>query len=665
MYSLKSPLNNKGILKKLQSLFSDSSTSILDNDYSGVFKYRDIVGNLSQLVCVKDHKGIYKMANQAFCDLTGLQEVDIVGKDDLELGLFLNPDQIIAADLQVFDSGQKKHIPLEPFTDKYGSLYWFQTNKIPLFDKDENVIQILIISSDITNKIEVEQRLQHSELRYKSIFENNYSGIIVVNSELDILNKNNAFNKLIRGSDDQLGKDDLKKYISKEDKSDLTDLLAGLVTRNYEYFDLPLQLNINDHEVIDTICFVRGLFDEGGKFTEAVVTFQDVTDDLRNRTALEESEKRFRVIVENATEALMLLDYDSRKYIDMNKNAEELFGYSRDELLELTLGDLSPINQSDGSNSKTLSTDYMDQALNGKNVVYEWTIKRKDNKLIPCEVRLVKLPYERNNIVRTSVIDITERKKAERLLNLEKQKLEETNDRLVNLNDKLENQTKQLQEFAYISSHNLRAPAGNIRALLDFYHNEPIEENFKIILEKLDVVSEDLLDTINDLADVVKIKNEISQDVVKLSIAKLLDKVKDSLSQQIRDKKAKISLELNGIKYINASKTYMDSIMLNLISNALKYSKDDVVPIIEVTANQDETNFVLKVADNGTGIDLKKHGDKVFGLRKTFHRNKDSRGVGLFITKAQVEAMDGTIDIQSEIGKGTMFIIKLPKRVIK
>ena len=664
MYSLKSPLKDQGFFARVKSLFGATSTSSKSKDYNGRFKYRDIVANLSQLVCVKDQSGIYQMANQSFCDLTGLSESDIVGKDDLELGLFLNPDQIMAADLQVFHSGQKKHIPLEPFTDKYGSLYWFQTNKIPLFDNDGNVSQILIISSDITKKIEVEQKLQHSELRYKSIFENNYSGIIVVNQSLDILNKNNSFNKLVNGSTESLGADDLKKYISKEDKDDLVDLLAGLVSRNYEYFDLTLELQTNDNQKIDTICFVRGLYDEANQFTEAVVTFQDVTEDLKNRTALEESEKRFRVIVENATEALLLLDYDAKKYIDINKNAEQLFGYSREEILSLEFGELSPLNQGDGSTSKTLSMDYMDRALKGENVTYEWTVRRKDNKLIPCEVRLVKLPYEGSNIVRTSVIDITERKKAERLLNLEKQKLEETNNRLVNLNNTLENQTKQLQEFAYISSHNLRSPAGNIRALLDFYNNDPSPENFKLILEKLDVVSVDLLDTINDLANVVKIKNEVSRDTTKLSINKLIDKAKDSLSQQINDKKAEISVELNGIDVIKSSKTYMESILLNLMSNALKYAKDNVPPVISITATSNESSFILKVADNGTGIDLKKHGNKIFGLRKTFHRNKDSRGVGLFITKAQIESMEGSIDIESKVGVGTTFIIKLPKSII-
>lgn len=254
--------------------------------------------------------------------------------------------------------------------------------------------------------------------------------------------------------------------------------------------------------------------------------------------------------------------------------------------------------------------------------------------------------------------------KQKRRINLEKQKLEQLNINLLSSNSKLEYQTKQLQEFAYISSHNLRAPAGNIMALLDFYNSEPSPENLKLFLEKLDVVSLDLLDTIQELANVVQIKSEISEDFSSINLAKLIEKASDSLSQEISNKTASISLQLNGISSIKSSKTYMDSIILNLLSNALKYAHKERKPIIQFAADQNDRYFILSVQDNGSGIDLKKHGKKVFGLRRTFHRNTNGNGIGLFITKAQVEAMDGNISIESEPNIGTTFTIRLPKKVI-
>ncbi len=664
MYSLNTPPIKSSLAERLAKLFSGEDGEDNLSDFKSYDKYQEIVKYLPFLVYIKDKEGQYKMVNQAFCDLLGMSEQQIVGKNDVDLGLFLNPDQIIDADKQVFSSGQKKYIPLEPFTDRYGMLYWFQTTKLPLVDENGDVNELLIVSSDITKKIEVEQRLTKSELRYKSIFENNYSGIIVVDNELNIHNKNKAFNQLIQSADKGLSKDDLKLYIEDEDKTDLIDLMMGLVSRNYEYFDLNLCLTTAQGNRVDTVCFVRGLYNDLGSFTEAVITFQDITEEIKSRKALKESEKRFRIIVENATEALLLLDFESKNYIDTNKNAEELFGYSREELLGLKLGALSPINQTSGNSSTVLSNQYMNQAVNGENVVYDWIVRRKDGKLIPCEVRLVKLPYPDRTIIRTSVIDITERKKAEHLLNAEKQKLEDTNTELIDLNHKLEDQTKQLQEFAYISSHNLRSPAGNIRALLDFYNNDPSEENLGLLLEKLEVVSVDLMDTINDLADVVRIKNEISKEVDELYLPKIIDKTRESLSQQIKKRSAKIDVDLNGCERIKASKPYIESIFLNLISNALKYTDNDRQPHIVISAKIEENKFILSFKDNGLGIDLEKYGSKMFGLRKTFHRNRDSRGVGLFITKAQIESMGGDIRVESEPNVGSDFIITLPKEIV-
>lgn len=403
------------------------------------------------------------------------------------------------------------------------------------------------------------------------------------------------------------------------------------------------------------------MYDEHGYFTEAVVTFQDITKEIESRKELQESENRFRSLFEAATEALLLLDYDRKSYIDANSRAVDLFGYSKEELNNLELGDLSPINQGDGRNSKELSHTYMHSAIKGEHVVYEWIIRRKDGRLIPCEVRLVKLPYNDRTIVRTSVIDITERKKAEHLLNLEKRKLQESNNELIQLNHQLEAQTRQLQEFAYISSHNLRSPAGNIRALLDFYTQDPTQENLALFIEKMDTVSDDLMETINDLAEVVKIKNELAQDVDLLNLTKLVEKAKDSLSEEIKLKNAKIIVDFTALEEVYASKPYMDSIFLNLLSNAIKYSKDDIEPVIIIGSKKEGANCIISVEDNGLGIDLEKFGSKVFGLRKTFHTNKDSRGVGLFITKAQIEAMKGTISISSTPNIGTKFTITIPQ----
>ncbi|MBJ7428708.1 MAG: ATP-binding protein, partial [Bacteroidia bacterium] len=110
---------------------------------------------------------------------------------------------------------------------------------------------------------------------------------------------------------------------------------------------------------------------------------------------------------------------------------------------------------------------------------------------------------------------------------------------------------------------------------------------------------------------------------------------------------------------VNFNAAYLESIIYNLISNAIKYSKKDnkQQSFIQVSSEIINNKIVLSILDNGIGIDLIKNKDKLFGMYKTFHDNEDARGIGLFITKNQIEAMGGTIDVFSELGLGTTFKI--------
>jgi len=103
--------------------------------------------------------------------------------------------------------------------------------------------------------------------------------------------------------------------------------------------------------------------------------------------------------------------------------------------------------------------------------------------------------------------------------------------------------------------------------------------------------------------------------------------------------------------------TYLESILLNLVSNAIRYSNPDRKPVISITWSEENNIKTLQISDNGIGIDLEKYGDKIFGMYKTFSNNIDSRGIGLFITKNQIDAMGGNISVESEPNVGTTFKI--------
>lgn len=104
---------------------------------------------------------------------------------------------------------------------------------------------------------------------------------------------------------------------------------------------------------------------------------------------------------------------------------------------------------------------------------------------------------------------------------------------------------------------------------------------------------------------------------------------------------------------------YIDSLFFNLLSNAIKYRDPERDPIITISAKRKNKEVEICIEDNGLGIDIELHKDRLFGMYKTFHKHKDSKGIGLYITKNQVEAMNGTIKVESTVGKGTKFLISL------
>jgi signal transduction histidine kinase len=114
--------------------------------------------------------------------------------------------------------------------------------------------------------------------------------------------------------------------------------------------------------------------------------------------------------------------------------------------------------------------------------------------------------------------------------------------------------------------------------------------------------------------------------------------------------------EVEEFPYVSA---YLESILHNLITNAIKYKHPDRDPEINIFTYQEDNKNYLVVKDNGLGMDLEKYGSQVFQMYKTFHNNEDATGLGLFLTKSQIEALGGKITVESRVGKGSKFTVQL------
>ncbi len=223
--------------------------------------------------------------------------------------------------------------------------------------------------------------------------------------------------------------------------------------------------------------------------------------------------------------------------------------------------------------------------------------------------------------------------------------------------DLVNEQNKRLLNFSYIVSHNLRSHASNIQAITNLLEITESESERKEMVDLLKTVSGSLNDAMLNLNKVVNIQTSIDVSTEPLNLAVFIRKTLDILNDQVVLKKAVVKNNVQDNIMVNYNPAYLESILLNFIFNAIRYSHPDRAPEIDLSTFIDGGQIVFQIADNGVGIDLDKHGDQLFGMYKTFNGNPDSKGVGLFISKNQIDAMGGKVLVESTPAKGTKFMI--------
>ena len=217
-------------------------------------------------------------------------------------------------------------------------------------------------------------------------------------------------------------------------------------------------------------------------------------------------------------------------------------------------------------------------------------------------------------------------------------------------------QNNRLTNFAHIVSHNLRSHAGNLKMLIDIFKGAEEEEKEEM-LNHLEAISDSLYVTIVHLKELVDIQFEIKTVKENLNLRHYLKNILNILHNEITKHGVNIEINIPLDVTVNYNPAYLESVLLNFTTNAIKYSSSERKPMLSYDFEVVNGKKVLSISDNGLGIDLRKHKNSLFGMYKTFHKNQNSRGIGLFITKNQVEAMGGRIEVFSEVNKGTTFKI--------
>lgn len=250
--------------------------------------------------------------------------------------------------------------------------------------------------------------------------------------------------------------------------------------------------------------------------------------------------------------------------------------------------------------------------------------------------------------------DITKLKKTEHELH---KKLDERNEMLT----QILSQKKQLEEFCQIISHNLRAPLSNLLLIGEMLAEEnSLEDKFNYFEMQKPIIKV-LQNTFEELVQATQIKMDATIKRKTIDLEKIIKKTIAKLSEKYPEAQNIITFDFSQVKSICYPKKYMQNMLGNLLSNALKYKSLERIPTIVVKSYAKNDWICLDIEDNGLGIDLKKYKKDIFKLHKTFHNHPEAKGFGLFITKTQIESMGGEITAKSTVNQGTVFTLQLYK----
>ncbi len=372
-------------------------------------------------------------------------------------------------------------------------------------------------------------------------------------------------------------------------------------------------------------------------------TVEDITYRLEAEIALKNAEANLRNILENTDTAYVLL----------NKNATILsFNYMAKEMAMIQTGKVL----SENLNYIDIMPDYRKEEVRSKldlvlqrqeKTTYETIyIDEKGNE----SWLFVSMHPILNDAKQLLGLSIASRNITDLKL-YEKERSKITKD--------LTQRNKDLEQFTYIVSHNLRAPVASILGLSSLIERPDISEEMRKECLKGFVSSVKNLDnTILDLNYILQSKKEIGEKKEFIGFNDIVEQIKESINDVIVKENATIHTDFSEIEKMPAIKGYLYSVFYNLISNSIKYRKINEAPVINIKSTHVNGKTKLIFSDNCIGIDLKAHGDKIFGLYKRFHLSVDGKGMGLYMVKTQVETMGGQISIKSELGVGTEFTLE-------
>jgi PAS domain S-box-containing protein len=338
------------------------------------------------------------------------------------------------------------------------------------------------------------------------------------------------------------------------------------------------------------------------------------------------------------------------QWTNVNPYLLQLLGYTEEELFGLTFQDITHPDDLEADLS------LIDRLLDGTNDTYklEKRYYHKEGYII-WAILTVSIVRKEDGQPRFFVSQIEDISATKELI----EKLELKNELLSETSTELETKVRQLEDFNGMVAHNLRGPAGSIEMMLGMVMEEQDAKEKEKMLSLIYDSSRSLNITLKDLMEILEIRMNQSIEYADCNFNEVTKKISAMLQGEILRTKATIitNFDQPSIKF---PKVYLESVFYNMVSNSLKYKRTDKPVTMQISSVEENGKVKLTFADNGLGINLERHGKQMFKLNKVFHQGYDSKGVGLFITKNQLEAHGGSIKVDSKPGTGCIFTVHIP-----
>jgi len=365
-----------------------------------------------------------------------------------------------------------------------------------------------------------------------------------------------------------------------------------------------------------------------------------VSNHLRNfSNAYDVLERTFN----NTYNGIAIVNLDGN-WLKVNESVCDIFGYTRWELFNMDIHNIVY------AQDLGVHEEKFDNLINGH--ISKYRVKQryfhKDGSILwlLISVSLVYFKAGRPHMI-WQFTDITNRQKNQ--------------DKLKTMLNVAREQNERLTSFANIVTHNLRSHSGNLESLTGFleddFSNLRDNENYQLLKRAI----ENLQETVSHLTEVAKIREIEDSKMENLNLYDYTEKATYNIIALAQNAEAVIYNLIGEDILIKGIPAYLDSIILNFLTNAIKYKSENRKPIIELSSEVIDDFVALHIKDNGLGIDLDRFGNQLFQMYNTFHYNEDAIGIGLFITKNQIESLGGRVEVKSEVGVGTEFTVFFKK----